>query len=286
MPTPEPADSAEVRRALGTVRTSARLPLAFGGVVVGGSELRMSELVGTATNSLRGLVVAQGRGLGGQAIAARRPVSVTDYYASDSISHHFDHAVRTEGVRSAIAVPVIVRRSVRAVLYGAVREAVCFGDPAIDAVAQAARDLEQELAVRDEVERRLAQLTAPYRTAGMAADSASAERETIRRGHAELRSLGREITDAALRARIDAVTATLAGASPLPSPDGPAPSLSVRELDVLACVAAGQSNAEAAATLSIGAETVKSYLRSAMCKLDCHSRLQAVNAARRAGLLP
>ncbi|MFD9890692.1 LuxR C-terminal-related transcriptional regulator [Amycolatopsis sp. NPDC059027] len=284
MPTPEPADSAEVRRALGTVRTSARLPLAFGGVVVGGSELRMSELVGTATNSLRGLVVAEGRGLGGQAIAARRPVAVTDYHASDSISHHFDHAVRAEGVRSALAVPVIVRRSVRAVLYGAVREAVRFGDPAIDAVAQAARDLEQELAVRDEVERRLALLTAPQQLAGMAADSASAERETIRRGHAELRLLSREVTDEALRERIDAVTATLAEAAT--PPDGAAPSLSVRELDVLACVAAGQTNAEIATTLSIGAETVKSYLRGAMCKLDCHTRLQAVNAARRAGLLP
>ncbi|WP_158880725.1 helix-turn-helix transcriptional regulator [Amycolatopsis anabasis] len=237
MPTPAPDDAAEVRRALTLLRRSARLPLAFGGAVAGGSELRMSELVGTATNSLRGLLVARGRGLGGRAITARRVVAVDDYYASDSISHDFDHAVRAEGVRSAVAVPVIVRRSVRAVLYGAVREAVTFGDASIDLMVEAARDLEQELAVRDEVERRLASMVPP-----------AAARNGTR-------------------------------------PDN-APSLAPRELDVLAGVAAGQTNAEIAATLAIGAETVKSYLRSAMCKLDCHTRIQAVNAARRAGLLP
>ena len=38
--------------------------------------------------------------------------------------------------------------------------------------------------------------------------------------------------------------------------------------------------------LSVKPETVKSYLRSAMSKLDAHSRREAVVAARRLGLLP
>ncbi len=62
--------------------------------------------------------------------------------------------------------------------------------------------------------------------------------------------------------------------------------LSPRETDVLSHVALGCSNAEIAQRLSVGAETVKSYLRSAMSKLDVHSRHEAVVAARKSGLLP
>ena len=43
---------------------------------------------------------------------------------------------------------------------------------------------------------------------------------------------------------------------------------------------------EAAAEMGIGAETVKSYLRSVMRKLGAHTRYEAVNAARRIGALP
>ena len=62
--------------------------------------------------------------------------------------------------------------------------------------------------------------------------------------------------------------------------------LSTRELDVLACVALGHTNVEAASEMGIGAETVKSYLRSVMRKLGAHTRYEAVNAARRIGALP
>ena len=43
---------------------------------------------------------------------------------------------------------------------------------------------------------------------------------------------------------------------------------------------------EAAEEMGIGAETVKSYLRSVMRKLGAHTRYEAVNAARRIGALP
>ena len=62
--------------------------------------------------------------------------------------------------------------------------------------------------------------------------------------------------------------------------------LSARELDVLSCVALGHTNVEAAEEMGIGAETVKSYLRSVMRKLGAHTRYEAVNAARRIGALP
>ena len=62
--------------------------------------------------------------------------------------------------------------------------------------------------------------------------------------------------------------------------------LSARELDVLAQVALGCTNAEAAKRLSLKPETVKSYLRSATAKLGAHTRHEAVAKARRARLLP
>ena len=62
--------------------------------------------------------------------------------------------------------------------------------------------------------------------------------------------------------------------------------LSPRETDVLACAALGATNAEIATTLSLKEVTVKSYLQSAMAKLDASTRHAAVAKARRAGLLP
>ena len=70
--------------------------------------------------------------------------------------------------------------------------------------------------------------------------------------------------------------------------DGPTVStpLTARELDVLAQVALGCTNAEAAERLSLKPETVKSYLRSAAAKLGTRSRHEAVSKARRSRLIP
>jgi len=178
---------------------------------------------------------------------------------------------------------VIVGRTVRAVLYAGAHEVVNFGSGTITHVAQAARELEQRLAIRDELNRWIASLKA---APGQSLPADSAERDAIRAGYAELRAISHQVADPALRTRIDAVCVSLTGGHAPARRDGKAPTLSQRELDVLTCVAAGQSNAETAAMLMIGPETVKSYLRSAMRKLDSHTRMQAVNAARHAGLLP
>jgi LuxR family transcriptional regulator, regulator of acetate metabolism len=62
--------------------------------------------------------------------------------------------------------------------------------------------------------------------------------------------------------------------------------LSARELDVLALVAVGHANGEVGARLGLTVETVKSYLKSAMAKLDSRTRGEAVHRARAGGLLP
>jgi DNA-binding NarL/FixJ family response regulator len=67
--------------------------------------------------------------------------------------------------------------------------------------------------------------------------------------------------------------------------DGPAPSLSPREAEVLRQVAAGQTNKAIALQLGISEHTVKFHLGSAMTKLGAASRAEAVALAIRRGLI-
>ncbi|MER6694809.1 response regulator transcription factor [Streptomyces minutiscleroticus] len=268
-----------MRGALLRLRRATGLPVAFGGLVEAGRpQVRISELSGTGTAALRALAVSSGNGLGGKAVALARPCAVTDYSASRRISHEYDAAVAAEGLRSVLAVPVVVRRRVRGVLYAALRTAQPLGDRTLSAAVEAARDVEQALVVQDEAHGLLAAAREPGHAAGAAW-------ERVREAHAELRALAPRIADADLRAQVLAACGKLAAAPPsaLPVPEV---RLAPREVDVLVCVAAGATNAAAADRLGLRPETVKAYLRSAMRKLGAHTRLEAVVAARRTGLLP
>lgn len=271
-----------MRGALHRLRQSTGLPLAFAGLVEpGAGQLRISELRGHRTTSLHGLAVRSGNGLGGKAVALARPCWVTDYSASRRISHEYDAAVAAEGIRSVLAVPVVVRRQVRGVLYGALRTAQPLGDRTVAAALEAARDLEQTLVVHDEARNLLAATASPE------GESAGAWEE-VRQAHGELRALAPRVGDPELRAELLRVCGRLAGVTDgeRAAPDGPRAALTPRETDVLACVATGASNRVAADSLGLRPETVKAYLSSAMRKLGVHGRWEAVVAARRAGLLP
>ncbi|MEV0218753.1 LuxR C-terminal-related transcriptional regulator [Streptomyces sp. NPDC050704] len=277
------AEAVEMRGALMRLRRTTGLPVAFGGLVEPGrQQVRISELNGTATAALSALAVSSGNGLGGKAVALARPCAVTDYSASRRISHEYDAAVAAEGLRSVLAVPVVVRRQVRGVLYGALRTAQPLGDRTLAAAVEAARDVEQSLVVRDEAHGLLAVAHESEPTAGVPSGRVW---EQVREAHEALRALAPRVVDPALRAELLAVCDTLATA-PAPPPTARRVRLTPRELDVLTCVAAGRTNAAAADRLGLRPETVKAYLRSAMRKLGAHTRLEAVVAARRAGLLP
>lgn len=262
-------DAAQIRSALVRLRRTTGLPVAFGGLVESGRrQVRISELSGTATTALSALAVTAGNGLGGRAVALSRPCAVTDYSVSRQISHEYDLPVAAEGLRSVLAVPVVVRRRVRGVLYGALRTAQPLGDRTLSAAVAAARDAEQALVLRDEADDLLA--------------AGGAGWEQVREAHAALRALVPRITDPALRDELlRACGLLVAGSGPVPGPR-----LAPREVDVLACVAAGATNGAAAERLGVGPETVKSYLRSAMRKLGARTRTEAVAAARRTGWLP
>ncbi|WP_322748284.1 MULTISPECIES: LuxR C-terminal-related transcriptional regulator [unclassified Frankia] len=273
-----------LRAALGRMRRVTGLPVAFGGEVSpGGRGVRLTEFAGTWTDALPNLVVSAGNGLGGRVLLAARPGSVDDYAADSRISHEYDKQVTAEGLRAIAAVPVLVGESVFSVLYGGVREPQPLGGWVLAAMNQIAVGVGVELTVRSEVERRLAELETAAIIRSAREAPAAPGWEDVREAHAELRSIAQEITDAALRRRLQLVCDRLTRPRGRPARGNP---LSPRELDVLALVAVGCGNAEVGRRLGLRSETVKSYLRNAMRKLGTHGRTETVVAARRAGFLP
>jgi LuxR family transcriptional regulator, regulator of acetate metabolism len=266
-----PRDSDAVRAELRHVAEEGRVPVLFGGEVHGDG-LLLTEFIGTRTGRLRGLIVRSNSGLGGASMAAGRPMSVADYRNASTITHDYDAPVLSEGIRSVLAVPVVLDGVPRAMLYGAYRQGDPMGGRAVDLMVGSAQRIAAELRIRDEVDRRLRM------HAARAASSAAPER--IRQVHAELRALA-----AAGSASADQL-GRLADLLVAPREHVEHAPLSGRELDVLAQVALGCTNAMAAQRLSLKVETVKSYLRSAAAKLGTKTRHEAVARARHLGLIP
>ncbi|WP_424809599.1 LuxR C-terminal-related transcriptional regulator [Rhodococcus sp. 27YEA15] len=268
----------------GELRTAAGkgvVPVLFGGEVHDGT-LHLSEFVGTRTNHLKGLSIPPRSGMGGRVIAQGAPISVDDYGNAQSITHHYDRPVLGEGLRSILAVPVMVDGTSRAVLYAASRECHPLGDRTVDVMVAASRRLSTEFSIRDEVDRRLQLLRVAAVTSadGMAT-------EEIRDVHAELRSVAQSVTDTDLQKKLRGLSKRLARLlTSSGEPEKSDVNLTPREIDVLSHVALGCTNTEAAQRLTLRPETVKAYLRSAMNKLDAHSRHEAVVTARKLGLLP
>src|SRR5690606_42118633 len=108
------------------------VPIMYGGVVESG-RMRLTPPLGTRSNLLARQTVHPGRGLGGRTWLLGRPMAVKDYTHATTISHEYDEAVREAGVRSAIAVLVVVRRAVRAGRSDARRDPVPLGERAVQA---------------------------------------------------------------------------------------------------------------------------------------------------------
>ena len=268
--------------AVGDLVRRTGFPVAFGGLERGDA-VHVTSIVGARTHSLDGLIVRATRGLGGRAFVEKRPRLALDYRSSRSITHDYDRAVLGEGISTLFAVPIVVGARARGVLYCASWATAPFGDLTTRPALAVAEELSTELRVRDEVERRLAALPANAESA-----MAPAAREELRESYAELRRIAATVEDPAVRARLAGLERRLAALSQeRPATTGEMDvRLSPREIDVLACAALGSTNAEIAASLDLREATVKSYLQSAMAKLDASTRHAAVARARRAGLLP
>ena len=270
-----PRDTDAVRAELRRLGSEGAVPVMFGGEVHDDA-LLITEFYGTRGGGLRGLTVRSTFGLGGASMVSGQPLSVADYRHAPASTHDYDMPVLSEGIRSVLAVPVVVEGRTRAMLYGAYRSSAPFGGRAVDLLMTSAQRLSDELAIRDEVDRRL-------RLQQAQTADAPVNTEHIRQVHAELRRLaagGESVAPGELGNLADRLAEALAGG---PAPVGP---LSPRELDVLAQIALGCTNTEAAQRLSLKTETVKSYLRSAATKLGTHTRHEAVSKARQLRLIP
>jgi DNA-binding CsgD family transcriptional regulator len=65
----------------------------------------------------------------------------------------------------------------------------------------------------------------------------------------------------------------------------PRPQLTPRQREILDLIAAGLSTAEVASELTLSPETVRNHLRSVFRELRAHTRVEAIVAAHRLGLL-
>ena len=287
---------------------ATRFPLAFGGFEADGVST-VTALEGNRTLSLAGLRVVTDRGLGGRAVSERRPRITSDYTACRHITHDYDSEIREEGIAALFAVPVVVQGVARAVLYGGTRGGSTPMNAFVEAGAAVAREFAQELRIEQEVARRLAERTERA--------IPNAPLEELRISYAELRRVASDVHDPELRERLMAIEHRLAGIS---SERGGAPalasggradrldaegararagerasggagvprnvSLTPREIDALSQASLGLTNAGIGQALGLTESTVKSYLKTAMAKLEAPTRHAAVATARRLGILP
>jgi DNA-binding CsgD family transcriptional regulator len=283
-----PYDGGRLLRTLADFRAVGRSDVAFGGPVTSsGAALDITGLHSTNTRSLQGLRVRTGAGLGGKALMIGRPVSVTNYHDARGITHQYDGPVRAEQLETVTALPIVVDRVPRMVVYLAHRAQVVLGDVWYDAFLPLVRRVEREIAVDDEVRRRLVSLGGLLLPTP-APPQVQLTRSDLRDISDELADLASLVQDDALRARLEGVRSRVdGGRSPEPASarTGAPIGLAAREVDVLAQVALGQSNREVAESLGLVESTVKSYLKNAMRKLHATNRVHAVRLAREAGVI-
>ncbi len=148
-------------------------------------------LAGNRTDSLQDLVVPKGQGIGGRVLALGRPVRVSDYVSSPSITHQFDGHVSREALSAMLAVPVLDDRrgssAIVAVAYAALRGPGEFGDDAVSAVQRVAVDAARAL--------RLANRAETSRATAVAAERARMQASLHDSVGAMLFSIGAQVRD-------------------------------------------------------------------------------------------
>ncbi|MTD53819.1 LuxR C-terminal-related transcriptional regulator [Amycolatopsis pithecellobii] len=264
--------------ALTRLRQKTGVSVAFGGPVEANGTLLLERFVGPTAGVLSGLSVYLGEGLGGRVVAMGKTAVVNDYFATRAITHRYDQLIRVERLRALVASPVVVHRRPIAVIYGAYRSHEIVGGRVQDTITEEARSLEQETVV--------AATLAQAREGWTDADGEiTSMREQIRAADAKLRRLLASVDNNEVCAALQQIIRTLTDA---PGTDNPARGslLTTRESDVVSLAGLGYSNARIAEALGLTVHTVKSYMKSAMAKLDAQSRLEAVVLARRAHLIP
>jgi LuxR family transcriptional regulator, regulator of acetate metabolism len=262
-----------LRRAGRNLRAQGRIPIVFGGLR-DERGIRVTTTSGAQTAKLTTIVVRPDRGLGGRSWSSGQPQAVADYARATDITHDFDRQILGEGIVGLAVAPVIVRNRVTGLLYGGYRTELHRAG-ALDLLGHEAGRIAQELLVRDLVDERVRAMRI-RETPGSAAGPARPDLSEV---FARLRQVAARTTDPQtaqeLRELLDLAPAA-----------GVDRRLTTRQVDVLALVALGLTNEGIAASLGLSSLTVKSYLRSAMTRLDARTRYEAVVEARRLKFIP
>ncbi|MEV8266948.1 LuxR C-terminal-related transcriptional regulator [Microbacterium sp. NPDC076911] len=276
-----------VDNAVSELARRTRFPVAFGGLETAGA-IHVTSVFGARTKNLEGLVVRAARGLGGKAFVEHRPRLAMDYRSSRSITHDYDTNVLGEGIATLFAVPLMVQGRARGVLYCGSWGQSSVGDIVAKPALDVAHELATELRICEEVQRRIGGVPAASASGYPEVDMSASVREELRQSYAELRRIGASVADSGVRAQLAQLETRLAAlSSECPSTASVSTvRLSPREIDVLSCVAVGATNSEIGTSLGLKEATVKSYLQTAMSKLDATTRHSAVANARIAGILP
>ncbi|MFW6773443.1 LuxR C-terminal-related transcriptional regulator [Nocardioides sp. CPCC 205120] len=282
------AVAATLDRGLARALRVTGVSVGFGGLVdADRRQFVISSLRGTRTNSLHGVTVRAGEGLGGKALAMARPATVADYHTARGITRRYDYAVVPEGLKPIVSLPVALPGDPPlAVLYLAERRDGEFGGRLHDRLRPALGRLAHELHVELEVARRVGE-AGPLGAARSAGDAGAGDRAMDPGLHARLSALMASTTDVRTRDELARILAGPGGAGPAGLFDGPGEAgvLTPREADVVRGAGEGLSNARIAARLGLTEGTVKSYMKSAMAKLGAENRFHASLVARRRGLL-
>lgn len=275
MPTMEASAGTVLEHAVVDAQVASGLPVIFVGLVRF-EVLRISRLHGNRTESLRGLALTPDIGLGGKALTVGRPVSVRDYAHARAITHEYDNAVAREGLRAMVAVPVRVRGSIKAVLYGGTRTPGELGDRATSHLVKAGEWLGGALE------------TATHPSPPDVVQPGSpltANREDL------LEAVEQIIDDLAPRAATPCcreaaqVCGTLLDVLRGRVAPARTPLLSDREVAVLRLAALGCSDLDIAGNLELDVVAVRTAMRGLRRVFGVHSRHGAVSAARSAGVL-
>jgi DNA-binding CsgD family transcriptional regulator len=282
-----PGDEQLLRESLADLARRTGFPIVFGGFAQQ-DRVVLTQLLGNKGDSLRGLDVRMGSGLGGRTLLERRPRLTADYGASRAITHDYDQAVLAEGITTLMAIPVVVGSTVAAVLYGGLRTRATLGSVSIDPSLGVAKGLAAQLEHLSE-SAPITSRTPAHQT--VTAAVRTSQLEELRCLYADVRGMESTVADPHGRAQLAEIgrriVAIASGVPAVPLIEGDQRDrLTAREADVLSLVALGYANAAVGRTLSVTEATVKSYMNSVMRKLGTTNRFEAVAAARRRQLLP
>lgn len=272
---PAAAASGRLAAALDGIRMRGGMDIAFFAEARSADAVQVTAIRGGLTGTLDELVIERGAGLGGKALALMRPAAVSSYRHAAGITHAYDAQVLGEGIETLTAFPVVDGDVPRFVVYLGLRSRARVGDRWFDSVLPLVRELGAQLAA--EGADGVAGVPSPE-------SSRALSRAELRAALHELSQLAELAGSPLVRQRLDRLRTRLALASAEETPE-PVAGLTRREIEVLGEISRGLTNRMAGANLGLVENTVKSYLKSAMRKLNAGNRVQAITAAKRLGVI-